>query len=141
AVAESDLETRILPSFRPDKVFKLAGGEEFRSYIGRLEKAAGQAITDISSLFIALQRRVDYFHDRGCRISDHGLAFIPYSSAGQAKLDDVFKQVIAGDDANAGAYEGSFTFLVLTELCRMYHARGWVQQFHLGPLRNNNTRK
>lgn len=141
AIAESGLETKILPSFRPDKVFRLAGGDDFRGYLVRLEKTSGQKISDIDSLFIALQQRVNYFHDHGCRISDHGLACIPYDTADKARLDDVLKQVLAGDDGSAAAYEGSFTALVLTELCRMYHAKGWVQQFHLGPLRNNNTRK
>ncbi len=142
AIAESDLETKILPSFRPDKVFKLGGGDDFRTYIGRLEQAAGQQITEIDHLLAALQQRVNYFHDRGCRISDHGLAYIPCSgNAGKATLDGVLKQVLTGNDANAAEYEDAFTFLVLTELCRMYHAKGWVQQFHLGALRNNNTRK
>ncbi len=146
AIGESKLATKVLPSFRPDKAFQLSGGDVYRDYIQRLSQAAAMEIKDINDLFSALRQRMEYFHSLGCRISDHGLARAPYREADgagldTARLDKVFRQVLAGDDTQAAAYEEGFTFHILTGLCRMYHALGWVQQFHLGPLRNNNTRK
>ncbi|SEN02630.1 D-glucuronate isomerase [bacterium A37T11] len=139
-IAKTDLKTKIRPSFRPDKIFKLAGGDNFRAYVAQLATASGQDISDLDSLLVALQSRIDYFHTVGCRISDHGLNFIPVATLGKNVLEKVFKEVLDGNDSNAYHTEGSFTFYVLLALCSMYHAKGWVQQFHLGALRNNNVR-
>ncbi|MFD3002401.1 glucuronate isomerase [Pontibacter toksunensis] len=139
-IATSDFNIKVLPSFRPDKALNLAGGEAFRSYLQKLSEASGVAINSIDTLLEALQQRVDYFHANGCRVSDHGLSFMPFSSTSSGKLDSVFSSVVNGDDQDAAAHEQEFANLVLMELCRMYHQREWVQQFHLGALRNNNTR-
>lgn len=139
-IAASDFDIKVLPSFRPDKSLNLAGGEAFRGYLQKLSEASGVAVTSIDTLLEALQQRVDYFHANGCRISDHGLSFMPYTSTSSGKLEEVFSAVVNGNDQEAAAHEQEFACLVLMELCRMYHERGWVQQFHLGALRNNNTR-
>ena len=65
---------------------------------------------------------------------------MPYSSTSSGKLNEVFSAVVNGNDEEAAAHEQEFSANVLMELCRMYHQKGWVQQFHLGALRNNNTR-
>ncbi|MEQ9307209.1 MAG: glucuronate isomerase, partial [Marinoscillum sp.] len=33
-----------------------------------------------------------------------------------------------------------FKMAMLIELSKMYHAKGWTQQYHLGAIRNNNSR-
>lgn len=137
----ADFETKILPSFRPDKACQLSKGDVYRTYIQTLQSAAGVPITDLDSLVAALARRVEFFHDRGCRISDHGLEQMPRKSAHHGKLAAVFKQVLDGNDEQAAEFESDLAFHVLFELGKLYHAKGWVQQFHLGPIRNNNTRK
>lgn len=139
-IAASDFNIKVLPSFRPDKALNLAGGEAFRGYLQKLSEASGVTINSVDTLLDALQQRVDYFHANGCRVSDHGLSFMPFSSTSSGKLDEVFSAVVNGNDQDAAAHEQEFANLVLMELCRMYHQRGWVQQFHLGALRNNNTR-
>ncbi|WP_353186045.1 glucuronate isomerase [Parapedobacter lycopersici] len=141
AIAASGFETRILPSFRPDKAFQLNGGNVYRSYIERLQASSGTAIVDIDTLLDALWNRLYYFHRHGCRIADHGLDQLPRARQLPLPLETVFKQVLQGDDRNAAEYEETFTYTVLSELCKLYHDKNWVQQFHLGALRNTNSRQ
>lgn len=139
-IALSEFETKIRPSFRPDRVFQLGKGDTYRAYIDKLQAVSNTSITDIDSLLNALQQRLDFFHDNGCRIADHGLRHLPGPGSSAAKLDKAFKQVLAGDDRQASVHEEAFTYVILSQLTEQYHAKGWVQQFHLGALRNNNTR-
>ncbi|WP_257658540.1 glucuronate isomerase [Parapedobacter lycopersici] len=141
AIAVSGFETRILPSFRPDRAFQLNGGTAYRSYIERLQASSGTAIVDIDTLLDALWNRLYYFHRHGCRIADHGLDHLPLARQLPLPLETVFKQVLQGDDRNAAEYEETFTYAVLSELCKLYHDKNWVQQFHLGALRNTNSRQ
>lgn len=140
-IRNSGFKTRVLPTFRPDKVFQLSKGDAYRQYITQLQASSGVAIVDLDTLLDALWKRLYYFHSHGCRIADHGLNRLPEAGRPSLSLDAVFKQVLAGDDRLAAEHEEAFTYLVLTELCKWYHDKDWVQQFHLGPLRNTNSRK
>ncbi|SEL44393.1 glucuronate isomerase [Parapedobacter koreensis] len=140
-IAESGFETSVLPTFRPDKAFQLSKGAEYRQYIERLQSSSGVAIVDMDTLLDALWNRLYYFHSHGCRIADHGLSHLPRKGTSAVSLNEIFKQVLSGDDRLAAEYEEAFTYAVLSELCKFYHDKGWVQQFHLGPLRNTNSRK
>lgn len=141
AIEASGFETKILPSFRPDKALQLSKGDTYRNYIAQLQSASGISITDPESLVAALANRIDFFHTRGCRIADHGLGQMPRKTTRHGELARVFKQVLDGQDGEAAELESDLAFFVLFELGKRYHAKGWVQQFHLGPMRNNNTRK
>jgi glucuronate isomerase len=140
-IAASGSGVKILPSFRPDKVLNLSGGASYRSYLQQLSQASGVTICNMDSLLEALEKRVDYFHAHGCRVSDHGLACMPMRGRGKEKMEKVFIGVLAGYDREAADYQEEFSALILKELCKMYSHRGWVQQFHVGALRNANTRK
>lgn len=140
-ISASGFETKILPSFRPDKAFQLGKGDAYRAYIQQLQSASGVTINDLDGLVAALANRIDYFHQRGCRIADHGLAQMPRKTSRHHELSQVFRQVLDGQDGEAAALESDLTFHVLFELGKRYHANEWVQQFHVGPIRNNNTRK
>ncbi|MEH6308952.1 glucuronate isomerase [Olivibacter sp. CPCC 100613] len=140
-IAASDFDTQVLPSFRPDKSFNLSGGDAFRLYVASLAEVSETEIKDIDSLLEALQKRVFYFHGKGCRIADHGLAHMPTIQFNRTELDGIFKEVLRGDDTRASANQDAFTGCILLALCKMYHQQEWVQQFHLGALRNNNTRR
>ncbi len=141
AIAQSGFATRVLPSFRPDKAFQLSKGDAYRQYIEQLQVSSGTAIVDLDTLLDALSNRFYYFHRHGCRIADHGLNQLPLQATSPVSLDEVFKRVLDGDDRLAAEHEDAFTYVVLSELCKLYHDKEWVQQFHLGPLRNNNSRK
>lgn len=140
-IAADNFRVKVLPSFRPDKVFNVSHGDVYRAYIRDLAETSKIEISDLDSLLAALQQRVDYFHANGCRISDHGLSYMPTTSFSPSELNNTFQEVMNGIDTQASNDQDAFTGYILSELCKMYHAKGWVQQFHLGALRNNNTRK
>ena len=136
----ADFEVKVLPSFRPDKVFNIADRNSFIQYLQRLESIAGMEIKNIGDLIEALKKRVNYFHKNGCRIADHGLTHLPAQFTFTASLEKEFTGFIQNKNAPAFSQPERFTGAILMSLCRMYHEKGWVQQFHLGPLRNNNSR-
>jgi len=132
--------TKILPSFRPDKIFNIHLGDDFRNYVLQLSEASGIQIINLESLIAAYNIRINYFDAAGCVTADHGLAFIPNrGSFSLLQLDTIFTNILNGDDAEAGDAKEAFSFYVLTELAKIYHDKGWVQQFHLGALRNSNA--
>ncbi|MES2005405.1 MAG: glucuronate isomerase [Bacteroidota bacterium] len=138
-LAAENFNIRVSPSFRPDKVLMIGNKENFFHYLGLLEQCSGIRVTDIASLLEALQNRVDFFHENGCRVSDHGLIQMPASFHFSSQLETELNSFLSNRQGNYSAPE-TFMGYVLAELCKMYHAKGWVQQFHLGPIRNNNTR-
>jgi glucuronate isomerase len=109
------------------------------AYLRKLEKASGTVIKDMDSLLNALQLRVDYFHNNGCRVADHGLAVMPPATGLKNSSANKLKRFIKDKHAVYSKPE-DFSGHLLIELCKMYHAKGWVQQFHLGALRNTNSR-
>lgn len=142
SIRESGFSVKVFPAFRPDKALQLAGGDAFRTYIARLGQASGIQITDLDQLLDALQQRVNYFHEKGGRLSDHGLSYIPaFQENDRASIGNAFKNVLQGDDRQAVEWQDNFAGYVLHALCKMYHQKGWVQQFHLGALRNTNSGK
>ncbi len=140
-IAASGFGVKVLPSFRPDKVFNLSGATAYRAYVQQLSESSGIAITGLDTLLESLEKRVDYFHAMGCRVADHGLNCMPAAGKDPGKLDKVFKGVLAGFDREAEQFQDEFAAYVLKQLCKMYSRRGWVQQFHVGALRNANSRK
>lgn len=140
-LANSDCSSKVLPTFRPDKAFNLAKGDEFRSYISSLATVSGVTINDFDSLLDALKNRIDFFHETGCRLADHGLSNIPLCNRERSVIEQSFKKVLLGNDTDALDNQPAFTYFVLFELCKMYNQKGWAQQFHLGALRNTNTQK
>lgn len=137
---QSNFKTKILPSFRPDKIFNIHLGDDFRNYIRQLSEVSAIKITNLESLIAAYSIRINYFDDLGCVTADHGLSCIPHAgNVSKSKLDTIFSNIIKGDDSEAVYVKEVFSFYILTELAKMYHAKGWVQQFHLGALRNSNS--
>jgi glucuronate isomerase len=139
-IASEGFATKVLPSFRPDKACAIQNREGFMEYLRRLEDCSNVKIKDIPSFLEALQSRVDYFHDNGCRVSDHGFLQLPGVFVLSPDAEKEFVQFISSKDSKPFSEPQAFLGFVLVELCRMYHAKGWVQQFHLGALRNNNSR-
>jgi len=138
--AEKDFTIGVAPSFRPDKSFAVHDPANHLPYLERLGEVAGMKIVDMDSLLSALAARVDYFHAVGCRISDHGLTQLPQHRPFSAALENEFKQYLNSGGKHAFSDPDAFVFHLLTELCKRYHQKGWTQQFHLGAIRNNNSR-
>jgi glucuronate isomerase len=87
-----------------------------------------------------LKSRIDHFAAAGCIISDHGLTQVPSNRPFTAQLEAEFKSFLATGGSSPYSDPEAFAFRVLSELCKLYHAKGWIQQFHLGAIRNNNAR-
>lgn len=135
-----DFSTEVKPSFRPDKALAIDKGDTFRAYIQTLSTLAKVEITDLDSLIEALQKRVDFFAEIGCVASDHGLSFIPTKGKSpRGEVGRVLKEVLNGNDNNAKAIRDDYQFYLLSALCEMYYEKSWVQQFHLGAMRNTNS--
>lgn len=136
---DGSFPVKVLPAFRPDKAHALENPERWNAWIEALEAASGVTVTDYPSLVAALKNRHDFFHARGCRISDHGLQFVPAPSASPADRDRILKEAKAGrrlSDAEILAFRGA----LLTDLGRMDAEAGWTMQLHVGALRNANSR-
>ncbi len=130
---------KVLPAFRPDKAYALGDLPQYLGYLEKLEAASGLSIRSFADLLDALEKRLDYFHQNGCRLADHGLEQMPSASQDAPAVEKVFNKILLKKALSAIEIM-EFTYRVLQHLCRCYHQKGWVQQFHLGALRNNNTR-
>ena len=136
---KGSFEVKVIPTFRPDNVLKTDDPEKFKSYISKLEEAGGSEITDFNTLLHVLESRHNFFHEMGCRLSDHGLDrfyFIPFTLP---EIDRIFKNLLQGKHISSEEAEKYKTAIML-ELCKLNHKRGWTQQFHIGAQRNNNAR-
>lgn len=135
---EGTLKARVLPAFRPDKAVNVdrAG---FAEYIGKLSAVTGIAIDKTEDVINALEMRVDFFHEAGCRISDHALDTVPFADVDMKKADQALRDGLDGKPVSLEDADHYRTAL-LVALGGMYHKRGWVQQYHIAAMRNNNTR-
>jgi glucuronate isomerase len=130
----------VYPAFRPDKAFAVEHPETYKNYLEKLSAASGVTIQSFDSLMQALENRINFFHEQGGRLSDHGLEQLYYPETKTAfSADALFKKVLQGEilPKAEGEY---FKYAVLIQLGRLYHKNGWTQQFHLGALRNTNER-
>jgi glucuronate isomerase len=137
--ARKDPETRVYPTWRPDRALQLEDPQAWGAWLQRLEAAASLAISSFEQFLEALDRRHAAFHEAGCRASDHGLEQIDAEPWADADVKGVFERARAGQAPDAGGLR-RFRSALLHRFAVMDHARGWVQQYHLGALRNNNTR-
>lgn len=133
-------EIAVLPSFRPDKILNIADIENWSAYIDRLSKASNITITDVSSLLDAIRNRIEFFHTNGCRVSDHGLDRMPVTGQFSKEMEAEINTLLRNPSAKPFSRPEAFAGFILQELCRTYHEKGWVQQFHLGAVRSVNTR-
>ncbi len=131
--------TRVFPAFRADKALAVEDPAAFHRYVGQLEKAADVEIRAFGDFLGALRKRHDFFHAHGARLSDHGLESVFVEQYTEKEIEGAFEQLLRGKQLDL---EGTLKFksAMLHELAVMDCEKGWVQQFHLGALRNNNSR-
>ena len=134
-----DPATRVVPTWRPDAALSIEDPKSFNAWLDRLQAAAGVSIASFGQLLDALDQRHTAFHDAGCRASDHGLEQIHADTWNDAEVAATFDTLRAGKPADAD--EGRrYKAALLHRFALMDHGRGWVQQYHLGALRNTNSR-
>lgn len=138
-LAKQSVGVKMLPSFRPDKAFITDDIVAYNKYIDRLSEVTKKPIDSLDDLLQVLKDRMLFFKQLGCRSSDHGLESLYYDKDVLTNAPALFKKARERKSLNE---EESLQLKsgILIHLCKMYHELGWVQQFHLGPLRNNNTR-
>jgi len=138
-IRESDFSVKVLPAWRPDKAMAIDNPATYNDYLTRLEAASGMSISSYDDLLNALQRRHDFFDQEGCNLSDHGLNTFYAEPYTDNEIRQIFLKVRSGI---IPAFEETCQFrsAMLYELAVMDYQSGWVQQFHIGALRNNNVR-
>lgn len=138
ALKNSDFKIKVGTAFRPDKAILIAS-EGFNDYINKLGEVANVNIESYQNLKDALRSRIEYFHANGCRLCDHGLNKISFETFTENEVDEILKKKINGEPLSNNEVL-KYETAVLLFLAETYHEFGWVQQFHLGALRNNNKR-
>jgi glucuronate isomerase len=139
-IAEVPFGITVLPAFRPDQAMNTVNSEKFVAYVKKIEAAANLSIHDFSSYLHALKSRHDHFASAGCCVSDHGLEFIFAEDFTDSQASRIFDTIISGGQATISE-QAILRSALLYYFAEWDHEKNWVQQFHLGALRNNNTRK
>ncbi len=137
--ADSSFDTAMLPTWRPDRAMAVEDAAQYNTYIDRLAEAADMTIGSFSDLLSALRKRHDYFHANGCRLSDHGLETVFAEDYTEEQLTRIFAKIRAGGELSLEEIK-QFQSAMLVEFALLDHEKGWVQQFHIGAIRNNNPR-
>jgi len=132
-------EIPVLPAFRPDNAMNVDSPENFNAYIKRLEAATNVAISNFNDYLFALQNRHDFFASMGCTVSDHGLEEIYVEEFTGWEVEAVFNKIRAGKELS-DMERRKFKSAMLVHFAEWDWEKEWVQQFHLGALRNNNSR-
>jgi len=138
-IAADGFKVKVLPAWRPDKAMAVEDPEAFNQYIGKLAAAANMEISTFDNLIDALRIRHDYFHSYGCRLSDHGIETFFAEEYTESEIRTIFKKVRDGKNLAAEDIL-KFKSAMLYHFSILDHEKNWVQQFHIGALRNNNSR-
>lgn len=136
---QEGFEIKVLPTFRCDSILAIESPEVFLPYIQQLEASSGIAISSFQQLLDALKNRHDFFHETGCRLSDHGLETIYADGYTEEEIHNTFEKALQKQSLSRQEVL-KFRSAVLYRMALLDHEKGWVQQFHLGALRNTNTR-
>jgi glucuronate isomerase len=138
-IKEDGFEIKILPAFRPDKAMNVDDAAAFNAYVAKVEAAANTSIGSYSDYLTALKKRHDFFATMGCSVSDHGLEQIYAEDYTEAEIKNAFDKIRSGKELSLEE-NLKFKSAMLVEFARWDWEKGWVQQYHLGALRNNNSR-
>ncbi len=138
-IKNDGFEIPILPAFRPDNAMNVDNTQNFNSYVQRLEAVADVSIGSLQEYLDALKSRHEYFAANGCSVSDHGLEEIYAEEYTMQEIAELFDKVRAGNDLS-DVEKRRFKSAMLVQFAEWDWEKGWVQQYHLGALRNNNSR-
>ena len=139
ALQKEGFEVKVLPTWRPDKAMAVENPVVYKTYVEKLSEVAGIKISKYDDLMEALQKRHDFFAQVGCKLSDHGIEEFYAEDYTPAEVEIIFNKAYAGKELTRAEIL-KFKTALMVEGAKMDHAKGWVQQFHYGCIRNNNTR-
>ena len=137
--SDTGFSVKVLPAFRPDKGVHIEFAGSFRDWLGKLEAVVGRDLATFDDFVAAIEERIDYFHAVGARISDHAIQTPVFAPAPASAIAAVYRKVREGGEADANEV-AQYQTAVLVALGRAYAKRGWVMQYHISALRNNNPR-
>lgn len=138
-IKDDGFEILVLPAFRPDKAMNADDPAELNQYIQKLEQVSNRKISSFNSYLDALKQRHDFFAQMGCVISDHGLEQIYADDYDEKEISNIFEKLRNGHAVSLKE-KNQFRSAMLYHFALWDHEKGWVQQYHLGALRNNNSR-
>ena len=133
------VEFKVYPTFRPDKAVNIENAG-YPEYIEKLAAAAKEKIHSFADLVKALLKRMDYFKSLGCRVSDHGLSYVPFEKASAEEVEAVFEKAMEGTALTEKEIRLYKTALLL-ELGKAYAERGFVMQIHYNVQRNVDKKR
>jgi glucuronate isomerase len=136
--ANNSTGIKMSTAFRPDKAILIAN-DGYNAYLDTLGDVSGVAINTYADLLSALRKRIEFFNANGCKLSDHGLNQIDFENYTESEVNAIFKKKRENGELSPEEVL-KFHSAILVFLSETYHEFGWVQQFHLGALRNNNAR-
>jgi glucuronate isomerase len=131
----SDCPTKIYPTFRPDKAFFVDRPSLLNPWLNQL----GENIITFADFLSALKARHDYFHEKGCRLTDHGMRYALSNPCKESEADQILAKVREGQAANPEETD-AFGALIMYHVGQWVSETNWTMQLHLGPRRNPNTR-
>jgi len=138
-IKDNPFGVKVLPTWRPDKAMAIENAAAYNEYIAGLEKVSNVSISSFSDLMKALRIRQDFFESLGCKLSDHGLETFYAEDYTQAEINTIFDKVRSGKEATQEELL-KFRSAMLFEFAVMDFEKDWTQQFHVGAIRNCNTK-
>lgn len=132
------INAKVLPTYRPDFMINI-DKPTFAGYITKIADASGIQIKTYSDLMKAAKSRVEYFHEVGCRISDHALDSVPFEEASDSEIEAIFAKAVKGEALTQKEVD-AYKSRTLINLGAMYAEKNWAMQIHIGALRNNNSK-
>ncbi|WP_037316949.1 glucuronate isomerase [Salegentibacter sp. Hel_I_6] len=137
-IAEDDFGVKVLPTFRPDSLLNIEN-DNFSAYLKKVGKQTEVNIENFSSLLEAIEARIEYFHQHGCRLSDHGLERMCSEDFSENEIDTLLKKKLVGEIITLKEAEKYQSALML-KMGAFYAKRNWTMQLHLGPVRDTNSK-
>ena len=133
---DETFDVKVLPAWRPDRAMNIEK-PDFADYIKKLSEVSAVDIESFSDLVRALKVRMDYFAQRGCLVSDHGLEYVMYAPASDEEIEKIFKMRMSGGQIKRED-EIKYKYAFMQAMAGEYRDRNWVMQLHYGCKRDNN---
>ncbi|MCR5536229.1 MAG: glucuronate isomerase [Succinivibrio sp.] len=135
--ADTDKPCKVLPAWRPDFAMKVEK-PGFGDYVAKVGKLVGQNITSCEQFFAAIDERMKFFNDMGCRAADHGIDYVYCTKVSKDELEKIFQKGVKGESLTPAEVE-AYKSMILLHLAKGYTKYGWVMQMHFGAIRDPNT--
>ena len=135
---DHEFDVKVLPSFRPDKGLEI-NRDGYLGWVEKLADVSGMSIDNYGNFLDALSRRIEFFHSVGGRVSDDALDSVVYVECTKQEANEIFAKALKGEKVSLEE-EKKYKSYTLTFLGKEYARLGWVMQYHMKALRNNNTR-